>query len=140
VVERYLAGVRLSAQGVMTHLGILHGAGHPEPWIIATDCAPTRATVLDYAARRAIEPMFSDFKGRGFELEDSQLGHADRPERLLPVMSLAINGRVRVGQEDAPHRPTPLGKKRKRKATRAIGYSGNSTAARCPGSRGVCAA
>jgi hypothetical protein len=55
--------------------------------------------------------MFSDFKGRGFELEDSQPGHADRLERLLLVMSLAINGCVRVGQEDALHRPTQLEKK-----------------------------
>jgi hypothetical protein len=124
----------------MTNLGILHEAGHPEPWIIAMDCAPTRATVLDYAARWAIEPMFSDFKGRGFDLEDSQLEHADRLERLLLVMSLAMHWCVRVGQEDALHRPTPLEKKRKRKATRTIGASGNSTAAWCPSSRGVCAA
>jgi hypothetical protein len=97
VAERYLAGVRLFARGVMTNLGILHEAGHPEPWIIAMDCAPTRATVLDYAARWAIEPMFSDFKGRGFDLEDSQLEHADRLERLLLVMSLAMHWCVRVG-------------------------------------------
>jgi hypothetical protein len=81
VTERYLPGARLVAQGVMTNLGILHEAGHPEPWIIAMDCAPTRAAVLDYGARWAIEPMFSDFKGRGFDLEDSQLEHTDRLER-----------------------------------------------------------
>jgi hypothetical protein len=140
VPERYLPGVRLFAQGVMTNLGILHEAGHPEPWIIAMDCAPTRAAALDYSARWAIEPMFSDFKGRGFALEDSQLEHADRLERLVLVMSLAMHWCVRVGQEDVLHRPTPLEKKHKRKATRTIGASGNSTAARCPGSLGVCAA
>jgi hypothetical protein len=141
VVERYLPGVRLFAQGVMTNLGILHEAGHPEPWIIAMDCVPTRAAVLDYAARWAIEPMFSDFKGRGFDLEDSQLEHADRLERLLLlVMSLAMHWCVRVGQEDALHSPTPLEKKHKRKATRTTGASGNSAAAWCPGSHGGCAA
>lgn len=77
--------------------------------------------------------MFSDFKGRGFDREDSQLQHADRLERLLLVMSLAMHGCVRVGQEDALHCPTPLEKKRKRKATRTIGASGNFTAAWCPG-------
>ncbi|SMF96816.1 hypothetical protein SAMN02949497_4226 [Methylomagnum ishizawai] len=97
VAERYLPGVRLFACGVMTHLGILHEPGHPEPWIIAMDCAPTRAAVLDYAARWSIEPMFSDFKGRGFELEDSQLEHADRLERLILVMSLAMGWCVRWG-------------------------------------------
>ncbi len=78
------------AQGVSTNLGILHDAGHPEPWIIVMDCSPTRAAVLDYGARWGIEPMFSDFKGRGFELEDSQLKHADRLERLILIMALAM--------------------------------------------------
>jgi hypothetical protein len=32
-------------------VGIVHDAGHDEPWIIAMDSAPTRAKVLDYAAR-----------------------------------------------------------------------------------------
>jgi len=124
----------------MTNLGILHEAGHPEPWIIAMDCIPTRATVLDYGARWAIEPMFSDFKGRGFELEDSQLEHADRLERLILIMSLAMYWCVRVGQDDALNRPTPLEQKRKRKAIRAIGASKNSSAAWCHGSPGACAA
>jgi hypothetical protein len=140
VSERYLPGVRLFAQGVMTNLGILHEAGHPEPWIIAMDCAPTRAAVLDYAARWAIEPMFSDFKGRGFDLGRSQLGHADRLERLVLVMALAMYWCVRVGQSDAEDRPTPLEKKRGSKATRIIGASGSSAAASSPGSRGDYAA
>lgn len=110
VTERYLPGVRLFAQGVMTNLGILHEAGHPEPWIIAMDCASTRAAVLDYGARWAIEPMFADFKGRGFELEDSQLEHADRLERPILIMSLAMHWCVRVGRDDALNSPTPLEK------------------------------
>lgn len=141
VKERYLPGVRLFAQGIiMTNLGILHEAGHPEPWIIAMDGAPTRAAVLDYAARWAIEPMFSDFKGRGFELEDSQLEHAGRLERLILIMSLAMHWCVRAGQDDALNRPTPLEKKHKHKAIRAIGASRNSIAAWYPGSPGACAA
>ena len=139
MAERYLAGVRLFAQGVMTNLGILHEAGHPEPWIVAMDCAATRATVLDYSARWAIEPMFSDFKGRGFNLEDSQLWHADRLERLVLVMALAMYWCVRVGQDDALERPTPLEKKRGSKATQGIGASRSSTAAWSLGSRVACA-
>jgi len=139
VTERYRTGIQLFAQGVMTNLGTLHEAGHPEPWIIAMDCAPTRARVLDSAARWAIEPMFSDFKGRGFDLEDSQLEHADRLERLLLIMSRAMYGCVRVGRDDALHSPTPLEKKRKRRPIRTLGASENSTAAWCPGSRGGCA-
>jgi hypothetical protein len=112
VAERYLPGVRLFAQGIMTNLGILHEAGHPEPWVIAMDCTPTRAAVLDYGSRWSIEPMFADFKGRGFELEDSQLEHADRLERLILIMSLAMHWCVRVGRDDALNSPTPLEKKR----------------------------
>lgn len=44
VTEPYLPNVRLSGHGeVFTNLGILHESGHAEPWIIAMDCAPTRA-------------------------------------------------------------------------------------------------
>jgi hypothetical protein len=129
VKERYLPGVLLFAQGVSTNLGILHEADHPEPWIIAMECAPTRAAVLDYGARWAIEPMFSDFKSRGFELEDSQLEHADRLERLLLIMALAMYWCVRVGRDDAWHHPTPLEKKSKHRPTRTTGASESSTAA-----------
>jgi hypothetical protein len=111
VTERYLPGVQLFAAGISTNLGILHEAGHEQPWIIAMDCPPTRAAVLDYGARWAIEPTFSDFKSRGFDLEASQLDHADRMERLILIMSLAMYWCVRVGRDDAKHRPTPLEKK-----------------------------
>lgn len=87
---------------------LLHGG--EAPWIIAMDCAPNRAAVLDYAVRWAIEPMFSDFKGRRFELEDSQPEHAGRLERLILVMSLAMHWCVRVDRDDALDRPTPLEK------------------------------
>jgi hypothetical protein len=109
--ERYLRGVRLFAHGVITNLGILHEPGHPEPWIIAMDAVPTRASVLDDASRWAIEPMFSDLKGRGFNLEDSQLQHAERLERLVLIMALAMYWCVHAGRDDALNHPTPLEKK-----------------------------
>jgi len=74
----------------VTNLGILHEPGPKEPWIIARDGPPTRATVLDDGARWVIEPTFSDFKSRGFKLEDSQLEHAERLERLILIMSRAM--------------------------------------------------
>jgi hypothetical protein len=58
----------------------------------------------------AIEPTFSDFKARGFELKDSQLENADRLERLILIMALAMHWRVRIGQDDALQQPTPLEK------------------------------
>jgi len=140
MMERYLPKVPLFARGVMTNLGVLHEPGHPEPWIIAMDCPPTRAAVLDYGARWGIEPMFSDFKSRGFELEDSQLGLADRLERLVLIMALAMHWCVCVGRTDAANRPTPLEKKRECKPTLSIGVSKNSIVAWSPGSNADCAA
>ena len=129
VTERYLPNVRLfGKESIMTNVGILHESGHDEPWIIAMDCLPTRTTVLDYGSRWAIEPTFSDFKGRGFELEDSQLKHADRLERLILIMALAMHWCVRIGQDNASYHPTPLEKKRKNKATHSTGASENLAA------------
>ena len=47
---------------------------------------PGYLTTLDYARRWGIEPMFSDFKTRGFGLEDSQIRYPDRLARLILVM------------------------------------------------------
>ncbi|WP_246585392.1 transposase [Thiorhodospira sibirica] len=111
VREAYFPGVRLFASGVVTHLGIVHESGHPEPWMIAMDADSTRARVLDYATRWGIEPMFSDFKGRGlFGLGDSHLRPADRLERRVLIMALAMYGCVRIGRDQACHPPTPLEK------------------------------
>jgi hypothetical protein len=111
VTERYLPDVRLFHSGVPTNLGIWHEAGHEEPWIIAMDCQPTKATVRDYGARWVIEPTFSDFKSRGFQLEDTQLQAPDRLDRLILIMTLAMYWCVHVGRHDALYNPTPLEKR-----------------------------
>ena len=97
-----------------------------------------RVQVLDYGARWAIEPTFSDFKSRGFDLDASQLEHADRLERLILIMSLAMYWCVRTGRDDALHHPTPLEKKRTPRTIPTTGASENSTAVRCLGSHGDC--
>ena len=138
VKERYLPQVRLFADGVLTNLGILHEVGHEEPWIIAMECTPTPAAVLDYSARWAIEPTFSDFKSRGFDLQTSQLEHANRLERLILIRALAMYWCVHVGRDDTLHCPTPLEKKPTPRPIPTIGASENSTAAPCLGLRGGC--
>ncbi len=137
--ERYLPKVRLFNRSVPTNLGILHEAGHPEPWIIAMNDPPSRATVRDYASRWGIEPMFSDFKSRGFQLEDTRLRAADRLDRLLVITALAMHWCVRVGQEEARDHPTPLEKKLKSKRTPTIGPLKNWLGVPSPGSSAVCA-
>jgi hypothetical protein len=50
--------------------------------------------------------MFSDFKSRGFGLEQSQLRTPARLGRLLLVMSLALYFAVSTGLWDATTTPT----------------------------------
>lgn len=136
--ERYPPNVRLFDQGAPTRLGILREAGHPEPWMIAVNDPPNRATVRDYGSRWGIEPMFSDFKSRGFQLEDTQLHAPDRLDRLLVIMALAMCWCVRAGQEEIRDHPTPLEKKRKTKPIPTTGPLKNSPAVPLLGSSAVC--
>ena len=101
----YLRDIWLTEQQLQTHLGIIHDQGHEEAWIIAMDVPPNRARVLDYGARWPIEPLFSDFKSRGFNLEHSQLVYPDRVARLLLIMSVALHWAARTGCWDAQTRP-----------------------------------
>jgi hypothetical protein len=107
-----LEGVQLTAKQATTNIGIIDGPGHPEPWIIAMPAKPGYLRTLEYSARWAIEPRFSDFKSRGFGVEDTQIQHPDRLARLLLVMALALYVAVSTGQWDAEANPTPAEKKR----------------------------
>ena len=89
---------------------------------------PGYLTTLDYSGRWGIEPMFSDFKSRGFGVENMRVQYPDRlpfarhsnplrvPEplasfaRLLLVMALALYSAVSPGQWDEAHRPIPAEK------------------------------
>src|SRR3954471_24576902 len=108
----YLTGVELTARKVRTNVGFIQDPGHEEPWIIAMSETPGYLTTLDYARRWGIEPMFSDFKTRGFGLEDSQIRYPDRLARLILVMTLALYLAVSTGQWDALHHATPAERRR----------------------------
>jgi hypothetical protein len=86
---------------VVTHIGILHEAGHPEPWVIAMDCRPSKWRTMDYGMRWGIESMFSDMKSRGFCITKTQLKHTDRIERLILVLTIAIYWAVSTGMAAA---------------------------------------
>lgn len=83
--------------GMVTHVGILHEPGHKEPWYIAMDSLPNEYKTRDYGLRWGIENMFSDFKSRGFSLMHTHIRIADRLERLLLVLSLALHWAVSTG-------------------------------------------
>jgi hypothetical protein len=92
-----LLDARFNETGIATHIGILHEPGHPEPWIVAMDSTPAKGRVMDYGMRWGIEPMFSDFKSRGFGITQTHLRHADRIERLILVLAVALFWAVSTG-------------------------------------------
>jgi Transposase DDE domain len=111
--ERMLTDVGLTAKRVRTNIGMVHEEGHPEPWFIAMSDVPTTAKTFDYGLRWGIEAMFSDFKSRGFGLEDSQLQRVDRMDRLILIMALALYWAVSTGMWAAENAALPVEKKRK---------------------------
>ena len=111
--EHMLTDVELTGKRARTNIGMVHEDGHPEPWFIAMSDAPTTARAFDYGLRWGIEAMFSDFKSRGFGLEDSQLQRVDRMDRLILVMALALYWAVSTGMWAAENAALPVEKKRK---------------------------
>ncbi len=94
-----LENAMFNETGVSTNIGILHEPGHKEPWIIAMDCKHSKYKTLDYGMRWGIEPIFSDFKSRGFCITKTQLKHEDRIERLILVLTIALYWAVSTGMK-----------------------------------------
>lgn len=122
----YLTGVELTAKRVRTNVGALHDPGHREPWIVAMSGEPTYLSTLDYARRWGIEPMFSDFKSRGFGLDDTQIRYPDRLARLVLVMALALYCAVSTGLWDRARHPLPAEAKPARKQPKNVARSRTS--------------
>jgi hypothetical protein len=106
----YFESVVLTGKRVTTNLGIIRDPGHSDPWIIAMSAKPGYLTTLGYSARWGIEPMFSDFKSRGFGLEQTHIQYPDRLARLILVMSLALYWAVSTGMWDHANNPIPAEK------------------------------
>ncbi len=109
----YFKDVLLTEKQVSTNLGIVHEENHPEPWIIAMKSAPNYYKTMDYSMRWGIEPMFSDFKTRGFGLEETHLERSERVSRLILILSLALHWAVLSGIIDASQNALPYEKKQK---------------------------
>jgi hypothetical protein len=122
----YLTGVELTAARVATNVGTIHDPGHDEPWIVAMSDTPGYLTTLDYAHRWGIEPMFSDFKSRGFGLDDTQIRYPDRLARLVLVMALALYWATSTGLWNASHHPLPAEARPARKQPRKVARSRTS--------------
>ena len=108
-----MENVFLTEQRVPANISILQEPGHDEPRILATGKSPNYYTALDYGMRWGCEAMFSDFKTRGFGLEDTRLERPDRVARLLLILSVALHWCVFTGISDRLNNPLPREKKQK---------------------------
>jgi hypothetical protein len=90
-------GAIFNNSNISTNIGYLHEENHPEPWIIAMDCDPSKYRILDYGMRWGIECMFSDFKSRGFTITDTHVRKTDRLEKLILILTVALFWAVSVG-------------------------------------------
>lgn len=86
--------------------------GEKGPWLLATNLPTLRQALRAYRRRMWIEEMFGDFKGHGFNLEDSHLRHFLRLSRLtlavvlLYVWLIAFGSHViKNGQRSLVDRP-----------------------------------
>jgi len=109
--QRFLKNVSVTRKATRTNIGIVHEKGHKEPWIIAMSAEPGYYKTLDYGMRWGIECMFSDLKSRGFSLEETQIQYADRIERLVLVMALALYFATSCGLWDEQNNPMPYEKR-----------------------------
>src|SRR3954464_1036487 len=109
--EHLLSDIELTETRVRTNVAMVHEAGHPEPWMIALSQPPSVHRAFDYGLRWGIEAMFSDFKTRGFGLEDSHIARTDRLDRLVLVLALALYWAVSTGMWDAVANRTPAEKR-----------------------------
>lgn len=73
------------------------GKGYLEPIYLVSNFTLPQEARLYYRKRFRIETMFSDFKGRGFQLQKSGLRAPERVSRLLIAVSLAYLWHVFLG-------------------------------------------
>jgi hypothetical protein len=103
----FLEDAVLTGLHEQTNIAVVHQEGHEYAWIIAMAKKPDAYKAFDYGMRWGIESMFSDFKTRGFGLEDSQMRYPERLERLILVMAIAMIWAVLSGMWHLDHYPLP---------------------------------
>lgn len=69
----------------------------PKDTMILISSSYTLLSVERYRRRWEIETMFKAFKTQGFQLEDSQITHLERFEKLLALLSIAFYWAYRTG-------------------------------------------
>ncbi len=73
--------------------------GEKRYWFFVTNCPTLAKTRQWYQLRFTIETLFSDLKGRGFNLDDSRLWKSERLNRLILIAAWAYYFVVVLGVE-----------------------------------------
>ncbi len=74
----------------IVHVGLARVKGTKEPWFIVSNAPTTSSSFSRYGMRFDIEQVFKDDKSGGFNLESSGLRSADKLNRLMLVLCLAM--------------------------------------------------
>jgi hypothetical protein len=93
-----LTGQVFRKRPVGAHAVAVWQPGQHEPWLLVSNLDLGRGLVDLYARRMQVEALFRDTKSGGFEWELSRVQRAERAERLLLGVMLAIWCAVLLGE------------------------------------------
>jgi hypothetical protein len=83
---------------ILAHTAAVWRAGHQEAWLLVSNLDLGTGLAELYAQRMQVEALFRDTKSGGFEWELSRILRADRAERLLLGLMLAVWCAVLLGE------------------------------------------
>jgi DDE family transposase len=80
------------------HTAVVWQRGYQEPWLLVSNLDLGAAMAELYAQRMHVEALFRDAKSGGFEWELSRVLRADRAQRLLLGLMIAVLCAVLLGE------------------------------------------
>jgi Transposase DDE domain len=92
------SGWVFAKRSTWAHVAAIWRVGHVEPWLLVSNLDLGLSLADLYAQRMHIEALFRDAKSGGFEWELSRVLRADRAQRLLLGIMLAIWCAVLLGE------------------------------------------
>jgi Transposase DDE domain len=85
-------------RSIWAHVAAVWRRGHQEPWLLVSNLDLGVGLADLYARRMHVEALFRDAKSGGFEWELSRVLRADRAQRLLLGLMLAVLCAVLLGE------------------------------------------
>jgi hypothetical protein len=92
------AGWVFARHSTWAHVAAVWRVGHQEPWLLVSNLDLGLGLADLYAQRMHIEALFRDAKSGGFEWELSRVLRAERAQRLLLAIMLAVWCGVLLGE------------------------------------------